>query len=177
MDEAGSRSHMLNMKVPQTILDIEVKIDKIREEKEQVVTEQKFEKAASLRDKEQKLMIKLAEAQKKWNKEEGKNPVLITEDHIADVVSLMTGIPVAKVAQSETQKLLNMEKEIHKYIVGQNEAIQCLSGSIQRARAGLKSPHRPIGVFLFLDRQELVKQNWLKLLRIIYLVILMHLLK
>ena len=150
MDEAGSRSHMLNMKVPQTILDIEVKIDKIREEKEQVVTEQKFEKAASLRDKEQKLMIKLAEAQKKWNKEEGKNPVLITEDHIADVVSLMTGIPVAKVAQSETQKLLNMEKEIHKYIVGQNEAIQCLSGSIQRARAGLKSPHRPIGVFLFL---------------------------
>ena len=150
MDEAGSRAHMLNMKVPQAILDIEVKIDKIREEKEQVVTEQKFEKAASLRDKEQKLMIKLAEVQKKWNKEEGKNPALITEDHIADVVSLMTGIPVAKVAQSETQKLLNIEKEIHKYIVGQNEAIKCLSGSIQRARAGLKSPHRPIGVFLFL---------------------------
>ena len=150
MDEAGSRSHMLNMKVPQAILDIEVKIDKIREEKEQVIAEQKFEKAASLRDKEQKLMIKLAEVQKKWNKEEGKNPVLITEDHIADIVSLMTGIPVAKVAQSETKKLLNMEKEIHKYIVGQNEAIKCLSGSIQRARAGLKSPHRPIGVFLFL---------------------------
>ena len=150
MDEAGSRAHMLNMKVPQTILDIEVKIDKIRGKKKQVVTEQKFEKAAFLRDKEQKLMIKLADVQKKWNKEEGKNPVLITEDNIADVVSIMTGIPVTKVAQSESKKLLNMEKKIHKYIVGQNEAIKCLSGSIQRARAGLKSPHRPIGVFLFL---------------------------
>ena len=150
MDEAGSRAHMLNMKVPKELLDIESNIEKLRGSKEQVVAEQKFEEAASLRDKEQKLLKNLEIAQRKWNKEEGKNPVIITEDNIADVVSVMTGIPVTKVAQSETQKLLNMEKEIHQFIVGQNEAIKSLSGSIQRARAGLKSPHRPIGVFLFL---------------------------
>ena len=150
MDEAGSRAHMLNMTVPEELLDIELNIEKIRVSKERVVTEQKFEEAASLRDKEQKLLKNLEIAQRKWKKEEGKNPVIITEDNIADVVSVMTGIPVTKVAQSETQKLLNMEKEIHQFIVGQSEAIKSLSGSIQRARAGLKSPHRPIGVFLFL---------------------------
>jgi len=150
MDEAGSRAHMLNMKVPKELLDIESNIEKIRGSKEQVVAEQKFEEAASLRDKEQKLLKNLEIAQRKWNKEEGKNPAIITEGNIADVVSVMTGIPVTKVAQSETHKLLNMGREIHQFIVGQSEAIKSLSGSIQRARAGLKSPHRPIGVFLFL---------------------------
>ncbi len=164
MDEVGSRAHMLNTKVPQSVIDLEQGIEKIRSEKEKVVAEQKFEEAAALRDTEQKMLKRLAHAQRQWHKEESKNPIQITEDHIADVVSLITGIPVNKVAQSESQRLLNMPEGLHKYIVGQDEAINSLTRSIQRARAGLKNPKRPIGVFLFLGPTGVGKTEMAKAL-------------
>ncbi len=164
MDEAGSRAHMLNVKVPQEVIDLELDIESIRSEKESVVAQQRFEDAANLRDTEQKLVRKLAKLQKKWHGDEKLNPVRVTENNIADVVSMVTGIPVTKVAQSESQKLLKMGDQLHEYIVGQHQAIESLSKSIQRARAGLKNPDRPIGVFLFLGPTGVGKTELAKVL-------------
>jgi ATP-dependent Clp protease ATP-binding subunit ClpC len=164
MDEVGSRVHMLNTKVPQEIIDLEREIEEVRAAKEKVVIEQKFEEAAALRDTEQRLLKRLTIEQKRWHKEESKNPIRITAEYVADVVSLMTGIPVNKVAQSETQKLLKMQEGLHRYIVGQDEAINSLTRSIQRARAGLKSPKRPIGVFMFLGPTGVGKTEMAKAL-------------
>ena len=150
MDEAGARAHMYNLEVPKSILKIELDVQSIREQKENKVSAQLFEDAAELRDKERKLLIKLSKAQKKWQEKEGKNQVMIDSDTIADVVSLMTGIPLSKVAESESQRLLYLNKELSNYIVGQNEAIESLVNAIRRSRTGLKNPNRPIGVFLFL---------------------------
>ncbi len=111
---------------------------------------QLFEDAAKLRDKERKLITKLSKAQKKWQEGQEKNKVLIDSDTIADVVSLMTGVPLSKVAESESQRLLHLNKELSNYIVGQNEAIHSIVNAIRRSRTGLKNPNRPIGVFLFL---------------------------
>ena len=148
MDEAGSRAHILNIKVPQNIIDLEIEIDKIRNKKNSVVMEQKFEDAANLRDKEQKLLEKLNKIQKKWKSSEELNPTIISEDNIADVVSTMTRIPVRRVAETEGQKLLKMNEELAEKIIGQNHAIKSLTKAIQRSRAGLKSEGRPIGVYL-----------------------------
>ncbi|NQT96910.1 MAG: ATP-dependent Clp protease ATP-binding subunit [Candidatus Marinimicrobia bacterium] len=150
MDEAGARAHMLNVIVPKKIIDLETEIEQIKAEKDLVVAEQRFEDAAKLRDQERQIQERLAEEQKLWEEKEQNNPVRIGEDQIAEVVSTVTGIPVTKVAQTESQKLLKMKTGLHRYIVGQDQAIDCLTRSIQRARAGLKSPHRPIGVFMFL---------------------------
>ncbi len=150
MDEAGARAHMYNLEVPTNILNIENQVQKVREEKEIKVSEQLFEEAAILRDKERQLLIKLANAQKKWQETEGKLSVNIDSETIADVVSLMTGIPLSKVAESESQRLLHLNKELSNYIIGQNEAINSITNAIRRSRTGLKNPNRPIGVFLFL---------------------------
>ena len=150
MDEAGARAHMYNLEVPKNILNIENQVQKVREEKEIKVSEQLFEEAAILRDKERQLLIKLANAQKKWQETEGKLSVNIDSETIADVVSLMTGIPLSKVAESESQRLLHLNKELSNYIIGQNEAISSITNAIRRSRTGLKNPNRPIGVFLFL---------------------------
>ena len=150
LDEAGSRAHILNIKVPQKIIDLEIEIDEIRSKKKSVVIEQKFEDAANLRDKEHKLIGKLNDMQKKWKTNEELNPTIITEDNIADVVSTMTRIPVRRVAESEGKKLLKMDEELSQKIIGQNHAIKTLSKAIQRSRAGLKRQGRPIGVYLFL---------------------------
>jgi len=150
MDEAGARAHMYNLEVPTNILNIENQVQKVREEKEIKVSEQLFEEAAILRDKERQLFIKLANAQKKWQETEGKLSVNIDSETIADVVSLMTGIPLSKVAESESQRLLHLNKELSNYIIGQNEAISSITNAIRRSRTGLKNPNRPIGVFLFL---------------------------
>jgi len=150
MDEAGARAHMYNLEVPKSILKIELDVQSIREQKENKVSAQLFEDAAELRDKERKLLIKLSKAQKKWQEKEGKTQVMIDSETIADVVSLMTGIPLSKVAESESQRLLYLNKELSNYIVGQNEAIESLVNAIRRSRTGLKNPNRPIGVFLFL---------------------------
>jgi len=150
MDEAGARAHMYNLEVPKNILKIEIDVQNVREQKENKVSAQLFEDAAELRDKERKLLLKLSKAQKQWQDKEGKNQVMIDSETIADVVSLMTGIPLSKVAESESQRLLYLNKELSNYIVGQDEAIVSLVNAIRRSRTGLKNPNRPIGVFLFL---------------------------
>jgi len=164
MDESGARIHMFNMKVPDSIIQIEKELDSIREEKEEKVASQLFEDAALLRDKERQLLQNLSLAQKNWQENKDDEKILITEDHIADVVSMITGIPVKKVAQSESQKLLKMGSELNKFIVGQNEAVSSVTRSIQRARTGLKSPTRPIGVFLFLGPTGVGKTECAKVL-------------
>ncbi len=164
MDEAGSRAHLHNVSVPQDILDLEKEIDKVRTMKEEVVAEQKFEKAAAYRDKEQKLLSKLSTAQQEWQEHEHSQPELISEDTIADVVALVSGIPVNKVAESETHKLLKMKDALQKDIIGQEQAINSIAKSIQRARAGLKNPNRPIGVFLFLGPTGVGKTELAKVL-------------
>ena len=150
MDEAGARAHLHNLKVPKHILKIELDIENTRLKKENKVSAQLFEDAAKLRDKERKLVKKLSNAQKIWQNEENKSRVSIDSEVIADVVSIMTGIPLSKVAESETQRLLHLNRELSDYIVGQNEAIQTIVNAIRRSRTGLKNPNRPIGVFLFL---------------------------
>ncbi len=150
MDEAGARAHMYNLEVPKSILKIEFDVQNIREQKESKVSAQLFEDAAELRDKERKLLTKLSKAQKNWQDKEGNNLVEIDSETIADVVSLMTGIPLSKVAESESQRLLHLNNELSNYIVGQAEAITSLVNAIRRSRTGLKNPNRPIGVFLFL---------------------------
>jgi ATP-dependent Clp protease ATP-binding subunit ClpC len=149
MDEAGARAHMYNLEVPKSILEIEDALQKVRDQKETKVSDQLFEEAAVLRDQERKLLHRLGLAQKQWQEEE-KTSVQINSEHIADVVSLMTGIPLSKVAESESQRLLQLNHELSNYIIGQEEAIVSLTKAIRRARTGLKNPSRPIGVFLFL---------------------------
>ncbi|HIN02594.1 MAG TPA: ATP-dependent Clp protease ATP-binding subunit [Candidatus Marinimicrobia bacterium] len=149
MDEAGARAHMYNLEVPKSILEIEDALQKVRDQKETKVSDQLFEEAAVLRDQERKLLHRLGLAQKQWQEEE-KTSVQINSEHIADVVSLMTGIPLSKVAESESQRLLHLNHELSNYIIGQEEAIVSLTKAIRRARTGLKNPSRPIGVFLFL---------------------------
>mgnify|MGYP006102887089 FL=1 len=164
LDESGSRAHMLNMDVPQDLIDLELKIEKLRRQKEEVIVAQKYEDAAAIRDKEQTLLSKLETLQNKWYRDDTKNRFVVTEENVADVVSLVSGIPVNKVAQSESQKLLRMKDELHKSIIGQNEAIDSITRSIQRARTGLKSHKRPIGVFMFLGPTGVGKTELAKVL-------------
>lgn len=164
MDEAGSRAHMQNVAVPANILEIEKKLDKIRTRKKSMVASQKFEDAARLRDSEQRLGKQLDRLQNVWVIQEQQNPITITKDKISDVVSLMTGIPLNKVAESETEKLLNMRNRLRRYIIGQDLAVDSLTQAIQRARVGLKNPNRPIGVFLFLGPTGVGKTELAKVL-------------
>ena len=164
MDEAGSRVHMLNMKVPQEVIDLELEIEKVRSKKDSVVVAQKFEDAANLRDTEQKLIRKLENLQKEWQVDAASDPIRVSEASIADVVSMVTRIPVRKVAESEGQKLLKMKAEMSESIVGQDRAIDSLSKAIQRSRAGLKRQDRPIGVFLFLGPTGVGKTETAKVL-------------
>ena len=164
MDEAGSRAHMLNLKVPKEITDLELKIEKIHSDKDSAILSQKFEDAANLRDSEQKLMNKLSKFQKNWKIDEKTNPIQVNEDDISEVVSMVTRIPVRRVAESERKKLLNIKEEISDKIIGQDRAIECISKSIQRARVGLKRKHRPIGVFLLLGPTGIGKTETAKIL-------------
>ena len=164
MDEAGSRAHMLNMKVPKEIIALESKIEKIHGKKDSAIISQKFEDAASLRDSEQKLLSELNKVQNNWKVDEQTNPIQVNEDDISEVVSMVTRIPISKVAESERQKLLNMKEELSEKIIGQNRAIESISKAIQRARAGLKRKHRPIGVFLLLGPTGIGKTETAKVL-------------
>ncbi|MDZ7270615.1 MAG: ATP-dependent Clp protease ATP-binding subunit [candidate division KSB1 bacterium] len=150
MDEAGARVHLNNIVVPKAITDLEEKIKRLQSEKEAVVASQNFERAAVLRDQEKRLLRELEEARKKWEEEDQKIVATVPEEEIAAVVSMMTGIPVQKVAQSESERLLHMEEELRARIIGQDEVIRVLTKAIQRTRAGLKDPNRPIGSFIFL---------------------------
>ncbi|MCR4439806.1 MAG: ATP-dependent Clp protease ATP-binding subunit [bacterium] len=150
MDEAGARVHLNNIVVPKAITELEEKVKRLQSEKEAVVASQNFERAAVLRDQEKRLMRELEEARKKWEEEDQKIVATVPEEEIAAVVSMMTGIPVQKVAQSESERLLRMEDELRQRIIGQDEVIRVLTKAIQRTRAGLKDPNRPIGSFIFL---------------------------
>ncbi|PEN14937.1 Clp protease ClpC [Longibacter salinarum] len=164
MDEAGARVHLSNIKVPQSILDLEEKIEDVKKEKNQVVKSQKFEEAARLRDKEKTLQEELEEEKKAWEEKADTEIHDVTTQNIAEVVAMMTGIPVDKISEPEKKKLLQMEQTLKERVVGQDEAIQKLSKAIRRTRAGLKDPEKPIGSFIFLGPTGVGKTELAKVL-------------
>ena len=164
MDEAGSMVHLANVVVPKEILVLEEKIKEVRKQKEEVIKQQAFEKAAELRDLEKKLNQQLEAAKRRWQEAEDEIVGVVEVEDIAKVISMMTGIPVSRVAKTESQRLLEMENELRKRVVGQDEAIRLLSKAIQRTRAGLKDPKRPIGSFLFLGPTGVGKTHLAKVL-------------
>jgi ATP-dependent Clp protease ATP-binding subunit ClpC len=150
IDEAASRMRIKTMSAPPQYRELEDEIEKVRVEKENAIEAQEFEKAANLRDKERKLTQKKRELEESWRAEEGVAQPEIGEEEIADIVSMWTGIPVFKLTEAESQKLIRMEEELHKRVIGQELAIVAVSKSIRRARAGIKDPKRPTGSFIFL---------------------------
>lgn len=150
LDEAGSRVHLANIIVPKEVLDLEGKIEEIKNRKTQVVKNQNFEEAARLRDQEKSLLEQLEVQKQKWENEQSNQVYTVDEISVAEVVSMMTSIPVHKIAQVETEKLLQMEKILKAEVIGQDEAVEKLTKAIRRSRAGLKDPSRPIGSFIFL---------------------------
>ncbi|MFN3342001.1 MAG: ATP-dependent Clp protease ATP-binding subunit [Flavobacteriales bacterium] len=150
LDEVGSRVHLSNINVPQNILDIEKKIEDIKEEKNNVVRSQKYEEAAKLRDTERQLQEQLEAAKRKWEEESKLQRVTVTEDNVAEVVAQMTGIPVQRIAQKESGRLVQMAENLKGRVIGQEMAVQKVVKAIQRNRAGLKDPNKPIGSFIFL---------------------------
>src|SRR5215468_6964340 len=150
IDEAASRMRIKTMTAPPRYRELEDEIARVRTDKEEAIENQEFEKAASLRDKERKLTQKKKELEEEWRTQETEEQPEIGEEEIADVVSMWTGIPVFKLTEAETQKLIRMEEELHKRVIGQEEAIIAVSKSIRRARAGIKDPKRPTGSFIFL---------------------------
>ncbi|QNL50421.1 ATP-dependent Clp protease ATP-binding subunit [Olivibacter sp. SDN3] len=163
LDEAGSRVHLTNIHVPQSIIDIEEKIEDIKVEKNKVVRSQKYEEAAKLRDTEKKLLEELDREKQAWEAETKTKRYTVSEDDVAQVVSMMTGIPVQRVGQTDSQKLLGMADSMKGRIIGQDEAVKKLVKAIQRTRAGLKDPKKPIGSFIFLGptgvgKTELAKE-------------------
>jgi ATP-dependent Clp protease ATP-binding subunit ClpC len=150
IDEAGSKVRLRSYTTPPNLKELEVKLDDVRKEKDASVQSQEFEKAASLRDTEQRLREQLEETKKTWKEKQGQENSEVTVDDIAHVVSSWTGVPVTKLAQTESDKLLNMESILHDRVIGQEEAVIAVSKAVRRARAGLKDPKRPIGSFIFL---------------------------
>ncbi|MBN8864296.1 MAG: ATP-dependent Clp protease ATP-binding subunit [Sphingobacteriales bacterium] len=150
MDEVGARVHLKNINVPQNIVDLEKKIEEVKNEKNKVVKSQKFEEAASLRDTEKKLAEDLEKAKADWEEESKHKRYPIDEEAIAEVVSMMTGIPVKRMVQAETEKLRKMTDDMKGMVIGQDEAIVKVVKAIQRNRVGLKDPKKPIGTFIFL---------------------------
>ncbi len=150
LDETGARVHLANIVVPKEITELEEEIKKVRREKDSVIKAQEFERAAVLRDKEKRLNRKLDAAKRRWKDSEDEFLATVSEDDVSEVVAMMTGIPVSKVAQSESDKILGLEIELKKQIIGQDDAIKLLGKAIRRTRAGLKDPNRPIGSFIFL---------------------------
>ena len=164
LDEAGSRVHITNIEVPKQILELEKQLEEVKELKNTVVKKQKFEEAAKLRDDEKKIEKDLAIAQEKWEEDSKNNRVVVTEDNVADVVSMMTGIPVNRIAQTESNKLAKLPELIKGKVIGQDEAVQKIAKSIQRNRAGLKDPNKPIGSFIFLGSTGVGKTQLAKVL-------------
>lgn len=150
IDEAGSKVRLRSFTIPPNLKELESRLENVRSEKNAAVSSQEFEKAAALRDTEQKLKDELEQTKKEWKEKQGKEESQVTVEDIASVVSMWTGVPVNKIQQEESAKLLNLEDELHKRVVGQGEAVEAISRAIRRARAGLKDPKRPIGSFVFL---------------------------
>ena len=150
LDEVGARVHLKNIHVPDSILDLEKQIEDIKVQKNQVVKSQKYEEAARLRDSEKKLLDDLEKAKDAWEEETRNKRYPVGEEDIAEVVAMMTGIPVNRIAQSESAKLLTMKEDLQKGVIGQDDAIAKITKAIQRNRVGLKDPKKPIGTFIFL---------------------------
>ncbi len=150
IDETGSRVHLSRLTPPEEIKQIETQVEEITKDKNEAAENQMFEEAAKLRDQERTIKEKLDEERRKWEQRVRDEVIEVTEDNIADVVSSMTGIPVFRLAKTETEKLVGMEEALNKQIIGQEEAAQIVSRAIRRTRAGLKNPNRPIGTFMFL---------------------------
>ena len=164
LDEAGSRVHINNMSVPQEIIDLESQLDQVRELKNSVVKKQKYEEAAKLRDDEKRVERLLVDAQDRWQEESKQNRVTVTDNDIADVVSMMTNIPVNKIVKSEKNKLSKLTKIIGSKLIGQQDAVEKVVKAIQRNRAGLKAPDKPIGSFIFLGQTGVGKTQLAKIL-------------
>ncbi|HHW19302.1 MAG TPA: ATP-dependent Clp protease ATP-binding subunit [Firmicutes bacterium] len=150
IDEAGSRVRMKAFEAPKDVRDLENELENVVKEKEEAVASQEFEKAAQLRDKEQELRKLLEEKRKNWQKNDIPEKATVTADDIAAIVSEWTGIPVKRLAATESERLLHLEEELHKRVIGQDEAVHAVARAIRRSRAGLKDPKRPIGSFIFL---------------------------
>lgn len=150
MDEVGARVHLKNIYVPEEITQLEEEIENIKEEKNKVVKSQRYEDAARLRDQEKTLQTRLEQAKEEWEEEAKTKRYPVSEEDIAEVVAMMTGIPVNKVAQSESKKLVNMAEDLKKQVIGQDDAAEKITRAIQRNRVGLKDPKKPIGSFIFL---------------------------
>ena len=164
LDEAGSRVHITNIDVPKQILDLERQLEEVRELKNTVVKKQKYEEAAKLRDDEKRIEKDLAIAQEQWEEDSKNNRITVTEDNVADVVSMMTGIPVNRIAQTESNKLAKLPELIRGKVIGQDEAVNKIAKSIQRNRAGLKDPNKPIGSFVFLGQTGVGKTQLAKVI-------------
>ncbi|MDT0676890.1 ATP-dependent Clp protease ATP-binding subunit [Autumnicola musiva] len=164
LDEAGSRVHITNIDVPKQILDLERQLEEVRENKNSVVKKQKYEEAAKLRDDEKNLEKELSLAQERWEEESKKHKETVSEDSVADVVSMMTGVPVNRIAQTESNKLVELPKKIKGKVIGQDDAVAKVVKAIQRNRAGLKDPNKPIGSFIFLGQTGVGKTQLAKVL-------------
>jgi len=164
LDEAGARVHITNMHVPSRIIQIETRIEEIKSEKTKAINSQKFEEAARFRDIERKLQDELEQEKKNWEIESSINREVVTEENVAEVVAMMTGIPMKRIAQSESKRLVNMDEELKGSVIGQDEAIKKIVKSIRRNRAGLKDPNKPIGSFIFLGPTGVGKTHLAKIL-------------
>jgi ATP-dependent Clp protease ATP-binding subunit ClpC len=164
LDESGSRVHISNIVVPKEIIDVETKIQEVKDKKVSVVKSQRFEEAAELRDVEKQLHTNLDMLRNKWEEEQKTQKQTVTEDNVAEVVSMMTGIPLQKVGQKENEKLSKMPQSIMGKVIGQDNAVSKVVKAIQRSRVGLKDPNRPIGSFLFLGPTGVGKTQLAKIL-------------
>ncbi|MGI9560434.1 MAG: ATP-dependent Clp protease ATP-binding subunit [Flavobacteriaceae bacterium] len=164
LDEAGSRVHITNIDVPAQIVELEAELEAVRATKNSVVKKQKYEEAAKLRDDEKRLEKSLSEAQEKWEAESKLNREIVTEENVAEVVSMMTGVPVNRIAQTEGNKLSVLPELISGKVIGQDEAVSKVVKAIQRNRAGLKDPNKPIGSFIFLGQTGVGKTQLAKVL-------------
>ncbi|MGB2243633.1 MAG: ATP-dependent Clp protease ATP-binding subunit, partial [Flavobacteriaceae bacterium] len=164
LDEAGSRVHIVNMNVPESILELEAKLEATREQKNAVVKKQKYEEAAKLRDDEKRIEKLLEAAQLEWEEESKQHREIVDEENVADVVSMMSGIPVNRIAQTESNRLAELPEILNASIIGQDEAVVKVSKAIQRNRAGLKDPDKPIGSFIFLGQTGVGKTQLAKVL-------------
>jgi ATP-dependent Clp protease ATP-binding subunit ClpC len=164
LDEAGSRVHINNMNVPQEVIDLEEELERVKDHKNEVVKKQKYEEAAKLRDDEKRVERNLITTQEKWREESKLNRVEVNENHISDVVSMMTGIPVNKIIKSEKNKLSKLTETIGSKLIGQKDAVEKVVKAIQRNRAGLKAADKPIGSFIFLGQTGVGKTQLAKIL-------------
>ena len=164
IDEAAARIRIMSMTAPPQFKDVEEKLQQLRQEKESSIQAQEFEKAADIRDQERLLLEEMRDLEETWKVPQDRQPIKVNEDEIAHIVSTWTGIPVTKLTEEETQKLLKMEEALHKRVIGQGEAVKAVSKAIRRARAGLKDPKRPAGSFVFLGPSGVGKTELAKAL-------------